>query len=228
MKKNSYEPLFKKLKYEFKVVDLCEAALTHRSIKGVNNERLEYLGDSIVNCLIAEEIYRRCPYANEGEMSRLRAQLVKGDTLAELAREFDLGAYLLLGSGELKTGGRERDSILADAMEAIIAAIYLDSDFATIQKLVGDWYESRLNALTALSARKDPKTELQEHLQSKRMELPIYEVTHIEGEAHAQTFTVECRVSGLKEVTQASGSSRRKAEQKAAENMLILLGVHHE
>jgi ribonuclease-3 len=225
MMNTSYQTLYNQLGYTFKDESLCLAALTHRSIKGINNERLEYLGDSIVNFLIAEEIYRRCPNANEGEMSRLRALLVKGETLAELAREIDLGDYLLLGSGELKTGGRERDSILADAMEAIIAAIYLDSDMLTVQRLVSQWYQSRLTELNQKTAVKDPKTQLQEYLQSKRLELPLYEVTSIEGEAHAQTFIVECRVPDLKKTTRADGMSRRKAEQKAAELMLQQLGV---
>jgi ribonuclease-3 len=220
-----YKSLCDKLGYCFQQEALLKAALTHRSGKGLNNERLEYLGDSIVNFIIAEEIYRRCPGADEGEMSRLRALLVKGDTLAELAREFSVGEHLLLGTGELKTGGRGRDSILADAMEAIIAAIYLDAGMTVVQPLVVSWYETRLTDLNSITSLKDPKTQLQEYLQSRRLDLPLYEVSAIEGEAHAQTFIVECHVTSLKLITRADGPSRRKAEQKAAERMLQQLGI---
>lgn len=222
---NLYDKLFIKLGYTFEDFKLLKSALTHRSVKGDNNERLEYLGDSIVNFIIAEEIFIRCPHAREGEMSRLRAMLVKGDTLAELAREFELGEHLLLGSGELKTGGRDRDSILADAVEAVIAAIYLDSGMATVRKLVVNWYESRLQDIQNITTLKDPKTLLQEHLQSRRLDLPSYEVDTIEGEAHNQTFIVKCQVAQLNLETKADGSSRRKAEQKAAQLMLEQLGI---
>ena len=220
-----YRKLFTQLGYEFQDTNLLKSALTHRSVKATNNERLEYLGDSIVNFVIAEEIFTRCPHAREGDMSRLRAMLVKGDTLAELAREFNLGEYLLLGSGELKTGGRERDSILADTLEAIIAAIYLDSGMKTIKQLILKWYESRLDGIESITTLKDPKTMLQEHLQAKRMDLPSYSVISISGEAHSQIFSVECTVRELNNYTVAEGSSRRKAEQKAAELMLEKLGV---
>ncbi len=215
--------LYPVLGYEFSQPQLLIAALSHRSVRGNNNERLEFLGDSIVNFIIAEALYSRCPKAREGELSRLRASLVKGDTLATMAREFALGPYLKLGSGELKSGGRERDSILADAVEAIIAAIYLDSNMETCRKCILGWYAERLDNLSLLSDLKDAKTRLQEYLQARHFDLPQYEVERIDGEAHAQVFHVECRVEKLSQVAQGCGSSRRKAEQTAAEAMLKLL-----
>ncbi len=220
-----YEKLYDSLGYRFQDESLLKAALTHRSVKGVNNERLEYLGDSIVNFVIADAIFQQCPKAREGDMSRLRAMLVKGETLAELAREFEIGDHLLLGSGELKTGGRGRDSILADAMEAVIAAVYLDSGMATVHQLVMKWYASRLQDMDSMTGLKDAKTQLQEHLQARRLELPVYDVVDIKGEAHAQIFVVECNVVDLNETATADGSSRRKAEQGAAERMLQQLGI---
>lgn len=198
-------------------------ALTHRSMHSQNNERLEFLGDSIVNFVIAEALFHEQENAKEGELSRLRASLVKGETLAQLAREFNLGDYLLLGSGELKSGGMHRDSILADAMEAIIAAMYCDAGMELCKEKIKQWFTSRLKNISSLKT-KDPKTRLQEYLQGRGYDLPDYEVLAIEGEAHAQQFTVSCKVDKLKLNTVGKGGSRRKAEQEAAENMLATLG----
>jgi ribonuclease-3 len=215
--------LSKKIGYSFQNIQLFKAALTHRSVRGSNNERLEFLGDSIVNFVIAEELYKRLPSAKEGELSRLRANLVKGETLAELAREFNLGNYLNLGPGELKSGGFRRESILADAIEAIIGAIYLDGGIAQCQACVLKWYTDRLQQQALQLYIKDAKTKLQEYLQSRGLELPNYEVLSIQGEAHEQTFYVSCVVVSLAMNAEGMGSSRRKAEQEAAKNLLVLL-----
>lgn len=217
--------LIKAIGYEFDNLEHLELALTHRSCGSQNNERLEFLGDSLLNCTIAEALFQKFPKAKEGQLSRLRARLVKGVTLAEIAREKDLGEFLRLGSGELKSGGFNRDSILADAVEAIIGAIYLDSDFETCQERVLSWYQSRLEGLSLDETHKDFKTRLQEYLQSRKSELPVYHLTKVEGEAHEQTFYIECEVSMLKERTYGEGGSRRIAEQQAAASALELLGV---
>ena len=219
MKANLNE-LSKKLGYTFTDINQLKLALTHRSFGGSNNERLEFLGDSIVNFVIAEALYHRFQEAREGQLSRLRARLVKGLTLAEVAREFDLGDYLQLGSGELKSGGYRRDSILADAMEAVIGAIYIDAGMDTVRERILDWYKDRLTRLNLNDTQKDPKTLLQEFLQSRQQCLPKYDVISVEGEAHDQTFTVECHVVMLAESTVGVGSSRRNAEQQAAKNAL--------
>ncbi len=219
------ERLQRALGYTFRDEELLLLALTHRSYGGRNNERLEFLGDSILNMVIAEHLYHHFPAAREGQLSRLRARLVKGVTLAEMAREFEVGEYLRLGSGELKSGGYRRDSILADTLESIIGAIYLDSDFSTCRGQILAWFDVRLQGLTLKDTNKDPKTRLQEFLQSRQLQLPRYEVTDIEGEAHAQTFHVECHVPVLEGKTRGQGSSRRMAEQQAADAALKALGV---
>ncbi|OOV88926.1 ribonuclease III [Oceanospirillum linum] len=221
--KANLNELSKKLGYTFTDINQLKLALTHRSFGGSNNERLEFLGDSIVNFVIAEALYHRFTEAREGQLSRLRARLVKGLTLAEVAREFDLGDYLQLGSGELKSGGYRRDSILADAMEAVIGAIYIDAGMDTVRERILDWYKERLMKLNLNDTQKDPKTLLQEFLQSRQQNLPKYEVISVEGEAHDQTFTVECHVVLLQEKTIGIGSSRRNAEQQAAKNALTEL-----
>lgn len=218
----SLDILMRQLKYQFNNIDLLKAALTHRSVRGQNNERLEFLGDSLLNFIVAEVLFHRFQYAKEGDLSRLRANLVKGETLSEIALDLKLSDFLRLGPGELKSGGFHRKSILADAFEAIIGAIYLDSDLDICREKVLQWFESRINAIS-LSLEKDPKTRLQEYLQSKHLSLPQYEILSIEGEAHAQVFHIECRVSGLAFVTSSVGSTRRKAEQLAAEKYLQLL-----
>ncbi len=209
-----------RLGYEFRQPELLQRALSHRSVGSDNNERLEFLGDSILSYVISVDLFQRFPKIDEGGLSRLRASLVKGDTLAQLARELLLGDYLRLGPGELKSGGFRRSSILADALEALLGAIYLDSDIGTVQRIILQLFQPRLAAVNPDTALKDPKTRLQEFLQSRQLALPSYEVTKIDGKAHAQTFTVSCRIEGLDEAVVAEGSSRRKAEQTAAKLIL--------
>ena len=218
--------LQRKLGHEFSSQSLLELALTHRSFSSRNNERLEFLGDSIVNFVIAEVLYTRFPNAKEGQLSCLRARMVRGATLAELGREFELGNFLRLGSGELKSGGFRRESILADAVEAIIGAIYLDAGMVVCHQRICSWFSTRLYKLTTTDEQnKDPKTRLQEYLQARQQSLPKYRVTGIQGEAHDQNFSVICALECLDEPSKGEGSSRRGAEQQAARNALKLLGV---
>lgn len=214
------------LGYDFKDKKLLELALTHRSVSGKNNERLEFLGDALLNFIIAESLYQRYPNLKEGELSRLRANLVNGSTLAALAREFKLGNCLILGIGELKSGGFQRDSILADTLEAIIAAIFLDADINICRERILNWYDSRLNNPLSMKQLKDPKTRLQEYLQSHHLPLPRYSILSIEGEAHAQTFYVQCQVEGISVITKSMGTTRRAAEQQAADDFLTEIEKH--
>ncbi|MGR6862323.1 ribonuclease III [uncultured Aliivibrio sp.] len=214
---SSLQRLEKKIGYQFNDENFLKLALTHRSANGTHNERLEFLGDSILSFVVADELYHRFPKVDEGDMSRMRATLVRGHTLAELGREFQLGDYLFLGPGELKSGGFRRDSILADAVEAIIGGIYLDSDTEVIRRIILAWYKTRLDSIEPGISQKDPKTRLQEYLQGRRKPLPTYTVTKIKGEAHNQEFTIECIVAGLDKPVIGKGSSRRKAEQSAAD-----------
>ncbi|WP_166269063.1 ribonuclease III [Marinobacter caseinilyticus] len=222
------DQLQRRIGYQFNSPERLLLALTHRSFGNDNNERLEFLGDSIVNMVIAEALYLTFEKAREGQLSRLRARMVKGVTLAEIGREFELGQYLRLGSGELKSGGYRRDSILADAVESIIGAIYLDSNFDTCRSQVLRWFEQRLKNLNLQDTQKDPKTRLQEYLQSRQFPLPQYDVISVDGEAHAQTFHVSCALPSLDRKTSGIGSSRRIAEQQAARNALKALGVENE
>ena len=219
--------LERQLGYTFQDQALLTLALTHRSFAGRNNERLEFLGDAILNFVAGEALYQRFPQAREGQLSRLRARLVKGETLAILARGFELGEYLRLGSGELKSGGFRRESILADALEALIGAIYLDAGMDMARERVVAWLTQELDSLTLVDTNKDPKTRLQEFLQSRGSELPCYEVVDIQGEPHCRTFFVQCAVDLLKEKTQGHGASRRIAEQVAAAAALVALGVEN-
>ena len=222
---NKLDRLERKIGYSFKDQELLVLALTHRSHGGRNNERLEFLGDSVLNFVAAEALFQRFPQAREGQLSRLRARLVKGVTLAELAKGFELGEYLRLGSGELKSGGFRRESILADATEAIIGAIYLDSGMETARERILHWLQEHMAELTLIDNNKDPKTRLQEYLQSRQCELPRYEVIESSGEAHCRTFKVDCQIALLSERTFGVGSSRRLAEQQAAQEALLALGV---
>jgi ribonuclease-3 len=214
--------LCRELGYQFTETRLLEDALTHRSAGGANYERLEFLGDAVLNCVIAAELYRRYPRASEGDLSRLRASLVRRETLAQIARSLRLGACLTLGPGEKKSGGHRRESTLADALEAVIGAIYLDGGLEPCRKVVQALYQARLSAMPHALELKDPKTRLQEYLQSRKLPPPHYSVAQVSGEAHAQTFRIECSVPGL-QPTQGTGSSRRKAEQNAAQKALELL-----
>lgn len=213
---NPYLPLYRRLGYTFEDEANIVKALTHRSASKHHNERLEFLGDAILGMVIAKALYQRFPKQPEGKLTRMRSSLVKGDTLAEVAREFELGELLLLGPGELKSGGFRRDSILADAIEAIIGAIYLEAGMKKCESLVLDWFDSRLKALDPEAVSKDDKTRLQEYLQSNKHPLPLYEVTEIKGKSHDQTFYVECSVQGLEKAVVGKGNSRRRAEQRAA------------
>lgn len=212
--------LCKNLSYQFKDCSLLRAALTHRSVCATNNERLEFLGDSIVNFIIAEIIYDKFPKATEGELSRLRANLVKGETLAEIAREVSIGQYLVLGPGELRSGGETRQSILADTLEAIIAAIYFDAGMKACQLAVLQLFAQRLQQASIQDELKDDKTQLQEYLQARRFPLPTYQVISAKGDAHKQIFEIECTVLGFDYSSRGSGTSRRRAEQVAAKRYL--------
>ncbi|WP_299492273.1 ribonuclease III [uncultured Shewanella sp.] len=214
--------LCRTLGYEFTDVSLLNQALTHRSAASKHNERLEFLGDSVLSIVISDALYHQFPKAKEGDLSRMRATLVCGKMLAEIALEFKLGDYLKLGPGELKSGGFRRESILADAVEAIIGAVYLDKGIEPCRQLVLTWYQSRLKTIKPVD-QKDPKTLLQEHLQGFKKPLPVYTVVKTVGEAHNQTFTVECMVKGLSEPIVGVASSRRKAEQIAAAQVLELI-----
>jgi ribonuclease-3 len=206
--------------YTPKNLELFTAALTHRSASGRNNERLEFLGDSVVNLAVAELLYERFPQSSEGDLSRLRASLVSAEPLASIAQRLGLGEQLQLGSGELKTGGFRRQSILADALEALVGALYLDAGLETARRLFIDWCTPLLLAMPDAATLKDPKTRLQEMLQSRAIALPVYSVENIIGEPHAQHFTVRCEITELGLASEGEGSSRRRAEQEAAERIL--------
>jgi ribonuclease III len=196
--------------------ELLRRALTHRSHGASNNERVEFLGDSVVNCAVALELYHKFPDLTEGELSRLRANLVNQQSLASVARRFDFGAQLLLGEGEVKSGGSRRPSILADAVEAVIGAVFLDAGFEAARRVVRTLLGDAIDAIDPASSGKDPKTLLQEHLQGRRMALPQYAVVATRGEAHEQLFEVECVVPELNIRSLGAGTSRRSAEQEAA------------
>ncbi|WP_017445757.1 ribonuclease III [Gayadomonas joobiniege] len=216
---NSLDKLANALGYHFKQPELLEQAVTHRSARSLHNERLEFLGDSVLSFIMAEQLYNQFPKCKEGDLSRMRSTLVRGETLAQIAQQFNLSDYLVLGPGELKSGGHRRNSILEDGLEAIIGAIYLDSDIATVKPLVLSWYAKRLKNLQPGQAQKDAKTQLQEWLQGRKLELPTYKVESISGQDHNQTFTVSCSINE-QTATSGTGSSRRKAEQSAAREML--------
>jgi ribonuclease-3 len=199
---------------------LFVAALTHRSAPGPNNERLEFLGDAVLNLVIARHLYCAFPEGSEGDLSRLRARVVSSEPLAQVAADIGLGEALQLGSGELKTGGFRRQSILADALEAVCGALFLDGGLEAAQSVIERLFEPRIAALPAPASLKDAKTRLQEYLQSRGFTLPRYIVERTEGEAHEQTFHVTCEVLELALAAQGSGSSRRRAEQEAAERLL--------
>src|ERR1035437_10386833 len=203
--------------YRFVNADLLREALTHRSFGQPHNERLEFLGDSVLNCAVSGELFCRYRDLKEGELSRLRAHHVRQESLYRVARKLDLGSFLRLGEGELKSGGCTRPSILADAFEALIGAVYLDGGFSVAQSVLRKLLEAPLRESDPDSFGKDPKTLLQEHLQGRRLGLPRYSVVSTKGAAHDQEFEVECLVDGLSVRTLGSGSSRRVAEQQAAQ-----------
>ena len=214
--------LQKRLNYHFDDISLLKRALTHRSAPQTNNERLEFLGDALLGQVVAEVLFKQYPDAREGELSRMRSTLVRGDRLAKLAKQLDLGACLQLGMGEKKSGGYERRSILADAFEALIAAIYLDGGMLACREFILRVYGSDMQKLTTVIAEKDAKSALQEWLQANKFPLPVYQA-NISGEAHAQTFHVTCQVEGLPHCAEGTSTNRRNAEQLAAKHYLELL-----
>lgn len=221
---NRLSALIAKLGYEYNDPALVELALSHRSIGKHNNERLEFLGDSILNFIVADALFQRFPTAHEGQLSQMRAQLVKGKTLADIGREFSLGDYLNLGPGELKSGGHRRASILADAVEALIGAMYVDGGMAATRDVVLHWLDSRLALIEpAADANKDAKSQLQELLQGRKHPLPAYNLVNTSGSDHQQRFEVQCQVAVLQHSFCGEGSSRRAAEQAAAQLALEAL-----
>lgn len=212
--------LMAELGHDFTDTALLVRALTHRSFSREHNERLEFLGDALLGAIIAEALFEQWPDLSEGALSRMRSALVNGVALAQLAQRFSLGAHLRLGSGEIKSGGRERESILADAFEALIAAVYLDSDFATCRACVRRWFSAALAVVDSkIAVSKDAKTRLQEWAQARQLALPTY-LSAVSGEAHALVFSVTCQIAGMTITTTAQASSRRAAEQLAAAQFL--------
>lgn len=221
MKKFKY--LEKNIGHVFCETELLTRALTHRSRQKIkNNERLEFLGDSVLSLIISTELFQRHWNVREGELSRLRAALVKGETIAKIALELGINECLQLGTGELKSGGQQRESILSGAFEALIGAIYLDSNFETVQQCVLNWYGDLIEYIDDLTDVKDAKTTLQEWMQARKMPLPVYDFT-VTGDAHLQEFTVICRVPGMDIETKGVSTSRRKAEQIAAKAFIAKL-----
>lgn len=225
----SYKQLMHEIGYTFNDSAWLELALTHRSVGSSNNERLEFLGDSVLNFTITSELYVRFSNASEGQLTRMRAHFICATMLTEFARGFNIGKYIILGSGEKRSGGHQRASILADAVEAIIGAIFLDSkqNLNIAQKVVLGWYDDKFEIFNdkKLQNYKDPKTVLQELLQAKKLQLPEYEIIKIEGDRHDQTFYVQCKIILLTEPIIGVGNSRRRAEQMAAEKILEVLNV---
>ncbi|MBM4200206.1 MAG: ribonuclease III [Gammaproteobacteria bacterium] len=212
--------LAQKLALRFADIRLLRSALTHRSAGGINNERLEFLGDSVVGFVIAQALYERFPEADEGVLSRLRAALVNQTSLAQIARKLELGDYLILGTGELRSGGFRRDSILSDAFEAVIGAVFTDQGYQTCRDLVLRLFAESFDRLTVADWKKDPKTQLQELMQAKGLDLPEYRLLSLTGRPHDQSFIVECRIALSVEPSTGTGSSRKRAEQQAAQQML--------
>lgn len=225
----SESALARRLGYEFNDPELFEKALRHRSVGPSNNERLEFLGDAVLGLIIGQALFERFPGAKEGELTRARARLVKEPTLADIARDMNIGTALQLGSGELKSGGRSRDSILSDALEAIIGAIYLDGGFDAAAQSVLAWFDQRLGTINPQKLEKDPKTQLQELLQSRSLPLPDYQVIEESGEPHQRFYRVQCSVQGQSEQYLGEGTGRRRAEQNAAAQALLgLTGGQHQ
>ncbi len=218
--KPNFDLLQKAIDYKFKELSLLKQALTHRSAHHKHNERLEFLGDAILGSVIATELYTKFPKADEGQLSRLRAFLVKEKALSELATELNFSQFLILGSGELKSGGFRRASILSDTFEAIIGAVLLDSDYQTAQHYILNLYQQKLTSLSLTMAEKDPKTKLQEWLQARSHNTPVYDVTRSAGKDHAKTYWVKCRLDYQNIQVEGFGASRRKAEQDAADKAM--------
>lgn len=223
-----YSRLEKSLGYSYNDLEYLKLALTHRSFGYAHNERLEFLGDSILGMIIADKLYELFPKVAEGELTRMRSTLVREGTLAEIAREHSLSDYMRMGPGEMKSGGYRRDSILADAVESILASIYLDSgkDIELVRNVLLGWFKDRLKNVSGACNQKDSKTKLQEYLQGKHSPLPVYTVVKVTGEDHNQKFTVKLEVSFTKDPFSGMGTTRRKAEQNAAAQALDYLKEH--
>ena len=214
------EKLQKNLSYQFSDIELLNKALTHRSVSKHNNERLEFLGDSVLGSIISEELYSRHSNIDEGQLSRLRSHLVRGNTLANLAKKLNISENLKLGQGELKSGGFRRESILADTFEAILGAIFLDSDYLTVKKVVLNLFSDLLNEARSEDSLKDFKTQLQELLQKKGYDLPKYELLQTRGKDHNAVFYVSCHVEVLKIKVEKNAKSIKRAEQACAQSIL--------
>ena len=214
------DKLQKNLSYEFNDIDLLRRALTHRSVSKNNNERLEFLGDSVLGCIISEELYSRHTSIDEGQLSRLRSHLVRGNTLANLAKKLSISENLILGQGELKSGGFRRESILADTFEAILGALFLDSDYLTVKRVTMLLFSDLLNEAKAEDSLKDFKTQLQELLQKKGHSLPLYELLETKGKDHNAIFYVSCHVEELKITVEKNAKSIKRAEQACAQSIL--------
>lgn len=215
--------LQRRLDYTFRDIGLFEQALRHRSASGESNERLEFLGDAVLDIVVSEVVFRAFPNSPEGDLSRLRSSLVKDTSLARLAVDLGLGDWLILGSGERKTGGHRRASILADALEALFGAVYLDAGFEASRTVIERAFGDRFQDLPDPQQLRDPKTRLQEWLQARQLDLPDYSLVDVSGQAHDQTFEIQCSIGGIETTTRGSGSSRRQAEQKSARAMLDAL-----
>ncbi|MDC1514210.1 ribonuclease III [Porticoccaceae bacterium] len=209
-----------RLQYQFSDPQLLTLALSHRSCGSNNNERLEFLGDAVLGMAISSFLFKRFPEAREGDLSRIRSQIVRAESLAEIARELDLGPELLLGPGEMKSGGHRRDSILGDTVEALLGAVFLDQGLVAVEACIQNWFSASLNTLTLDTPVKDAKTALQEWLQARGKPLPEYLVVKTEGEDHSRLFTMSCTIDAVEETAQATASSRRKAEQLVAEKLV--------
>lgn len=223
IEKHFIEKLQKKINYSFKDINLLEQALTHRSFKAKNNERLEFLGDSILNFLIAEILFQKFPLLSEGDLSRLRSDLVRSKTLSDIAMQLDLGNFMRLGEGELKSSGWRRPSILADSLEAIMAAIYLDSNLDSVRKITVIWFKDLIENIDPKKIDKDSKSLLQELLQAQKISRPKYSILTISGEPHAQTFDVLCEIEKLGIHSTGQATNRKDAEQEAAQRAIELL-----
>lgn len=217
---NNIGQLQKRLGYQFINPDLLILALSHRSVAAENNERLEFLGDSILGLVVTDFLYREFPQAREGDLSRMRSHIVRGESLAEVAKQLALGPDLLLGSGEMKSGGHRRDSILGDTVEALIGAVYLDRGIEAAREIVTAWFKSFFDSALQAQPVKDAKTALQEWLQHRNKPLPDYELVSTGGKAHSRLFTVSCKIGAVETAMIATASSRRRAEQMVAEQLL--------
>lgn len=217
---NNIGQLQKRLGYQFIDPDLLTLALSHRSVAAENNERLEFLGDSILGLVVTDFLYREFPQAREGDLSRMRSHIVRGESLAEVAKQLALGPDLLLGSGEMKSGGHRRDSILGDTVEALIGAVYLDRGIEAAREIVTAWFKSFFDSALQAQPVKDAKTALQEWLQHGNKPLPDYQLVSTGGEAHSRLFTVSCKIAAVEAAMTATASSRRRAEQMVAEQLL--------